>query len=540
MRKVVLPLFVLFSFTFSYGQVVEQDSLEYSLATPYDAIFTHLRYLQPDNYYPEISSKVLKNDRSDDKDIKELSIKLKQIFDGSAIYIDLDEVPRETNYKDTINNKSRYIPSKKYPEIYIEKYGNKWQYSSKSVSKIESLHKKVYPFGTDKLLEMLPPTSGSFKILGLWGWQLLGIFILVIVCVVLHKVFTLIFEKIIIQVLLRMGYRRLADEVVIPVAKPISFLVIFPLLILFVPVLQLPINMSHYVMLSLRAIWPIFAIVFFYRLVDIFCMFLAKLADKTESTLDDQLVPLLRKVLKTFVVIVGGLFILDNLDFDITGLIAGLSIGGLAFALAAQDTIKNFFGSLMIFVDRPFQVGDWITSGDLDGTVEEVGFRSTRIRTFANSVMSIPNGVITNQMINNHGLRVYRRFMTNIAVNYDTPPAVIEAFVDGLKKIVESHPKTRKDYFEVHFNGMGAFSLDILFYIFFEVPTWSEELKARHEILLDIVRLADKLGVNFAFPTQTLHVETFPEKKGNSLEYTKNSPELKKKLEEFFKKDTKA
>ncbi|HNP20246.1 MAG TPA: mechanosensitive ion channel family protein [Fulvivirga sp.] len=540
MRKIVLSLFVLFSITFSNGQTIEQDSLEYSLATPYDAILTHLKYLQPDDFHPEISSKALNKEGRNGKDLKDLSLKLKQIFDGSAIFIDLNEIPRETNYKDTVINKARFTPSNKYPDIYVEKYGKKWLYSIKTVSKIESLHKEVYPFGTDKLLEMLPPTSGSFKMFGLWGWQLLGILILVIVCFVLHKVFTLIFEKIIIQVLFRMGYQKLADEVVIPVAKPISFLVIFPLLILFVPILQLPINMSHYVILSLRAIWPIFAIVFFYRLVDIFSMYLAKLADKTESTLDDQLVPLLRKVLKTFVVIVGGLFILDNLDFDITGLIAGLSIGGLAFALAAQDTIKNFFGSLMIFVDRPFQVGDWITSGDLDGTVEEVGFRSTRIRTFANSVMSIPNGVITNQLINNHGLRVYRRFMTNIAVNYDTPPAVIETFVAGLKEIVETHPKTRKDYFEIHFNGMGVSSLDILFYIFFKVPTWSEELKARHEILIDIIKLADKLGVNFAFPTQTLHVETFPEKKGNSPEYTKSSPELKKKLEEFFKKDAKA
>jgi len=208
----------------------------------------------------------------------------------------------------------------------------------------------------------------------------------------------------------------------------------------------------------------------------------------------------------------------------------------LAFALAAQDTIKNFFGSLMIFVDRPFQVGDWITSGDLDGTVEEVGFRSTRIRTFRNSVMSIPNGVITNQMIDNHGLRVYRRFMTTIALTYDTPPELIDVFVKGLKQIVEDHPKTRKDYYEIHFNNMGSSSLDVLFYIFFNVPSWTDELVARHEVLLEIVRLAEHLGVNFAFPTQTLHVETFPEKKGNSPEYIDSSPELKKKLEDYVSK----
>ena len=527
-------LIFVFVICFLKGNGQNNDTLTYNVSTPYDAILTHLMYLQPDNYYPVLASKALKNDGLDQEKLNELAIKLKQVFDGSGEYIDLDEIPRIANYKDSVSNKSKYIVSKRYPEIYLEKYGQRWLYSSKSIKKIESLHSDIYPFGTSKLLHLLPPNSGGFKIFGLWGWQLLGILILVIVCVVLHKIFTLIIEKLIIQVLLRMGYRKLADEVVIPVAKPISFLVIFPLLIVFVPVLQLPIGMSRYVTLALKAIWPVFAIVFFYRLVDIFSIYLSKMAEKTESTLDDQLVPLLRKVLKTFVVIVGGLFILDNLNFDITGLIAGISIGGLAFALAAQDTIKNFFGSLMIFIDRPFQVGDWITSGDVDGTVEEVGFRSTRIRTFRNSVMYIPNGVITNQMIDNHGLRVYRRFMTNIAMTYDTPPDLIEVFVEGLKEIVKKHPDTRKDYYEIHFNNMGASSLDVLFYIFFEVPSWTEELRARHEILLEIVKLADKLGVNFAFPTQTLHVETFPEKKGNSPEYTSSTPELKKKLVDFL------
>ncbi len=536
MRKLLIVSLCAFSFFNLIAQGQNVDTITYNLSTPYDAVLNHLKYLQPDSYYPEIAAKSLHDKRNGKTDIVELSTKLKQVFDGSGLYIELDDIPRETNYKDSISNKSRFQLSKKYPEIYVEKYGNRWLYSKKSVNKIEGLHSDIYPFGTGKLLELLPPNSGSFKLFGLWGWQLLGILILIIICVVLHKVFTLVIEKLIIQVLLRLGYKKLADEVVVPVAKPISFLIIFPLLIVLVPVLQLPIGMSRYVILALKAIWPIFAIVFFYRLVDIFSLYLFKMAEKTESTLDDQLVPLLRKVLKTFVVIVGGLFILDNLEFDITGLIAGISIGGLAFALAAQDTIKNFFGSLMIFIDRPFQVGDWITSGDVDGTVEEVGFRSTRIRTFRNSVMYIPNGVITNQMIDNHGLRVYRRFMTTISMTYDTPPELIDFFVDGLKEIVKAHPKTRKDYYEIHFNNMASSSLDVLFYIFFEVPSWTEELQSRHEILLEIVKLADRLGVNFAFPTQTLHVETFPEKKGNSPEYTNTSPELRKKLEEFISK----
>ncbi|MDH5610267.1 MAG: mechanosensitive ion channel family protein, partial [Cyclobacteriaceae bacterium] len=191
-------------------------------------------------------------------------------------------------------------------------------------------------------------------------------------------------------------------------------------------------------------------------------------------------------------------------------LLTGLSIGGLAFALAAQDTIKNFFGSLMIFIDKPFQIGDWITSGDIDGTVEEVGFRSSRVRTFRNSVMYVPNGKMADSLIDNHGLRQYRRFFTQIAITYDTPPELIDGFVEGLRKIVLSHPDTRKDYYNVFLNDLGPSSLNIMFYIFFEVPDWTAELKARHEVLLEIIRFAKQLGVHFAFPTQTLHVENFP------------------------------
>jgi len=528
-------LILVYSTTFSQEKsvVVSNDTLTYNLSTPYHTVLTHLEYLQDDNYHPNIAGKVFDPNVFDKKTAKNLAIELKQIYDGQGIYIELEDIPRKTDYKDSVSGKSRYYPvPKKYPDLYLQKKGRRWYYSTRSAKLIDKWHKSVYRFGTDKLLEILP--TGGEKYLGLYSWQLIGILILIVASFVLHKLFTLIFEKLIIQLLLRLGYKRLADEVVIPVAKPVSFLVIFPLLILFVPVLQLPITMSEYVIIGLRAIWPIFAIVFFYRLVDIVSLYFGRLADKTESTLDDQLVPLVRKVLKTFVVIIGGLFILDNLEFDITGLIAGISIGGLAFALAAQDTIKNFFGSLMIFIDRPFQVGDWITSGDVDGTVEEVGFRSTRIRTFRDSLMYIPNGVITNQMIDNHGLRVYRRFMTNIALTYDTPPDRIEVFVSGLKEVVKKHPKTRKDYFEIHMNTMADSSLNVLFYIFFKAATWSEELRARHEVILDIIRLAENVGVHFAFPTQTLHVETFPEKKGNSPEYIESTPELKKKVEDFL------
>jgi MscS family membrane protein len=268
--------------------------------------------------------------------------------------------------------------------------------------------------------------------------------------------------------------------------------------------------------------------------MDIVGLYMKKMADKTETTYDDQIVPIVRKILKTFVVIIGGIIVLQNLDVNIGLLLGGLSVGGLALALAAQDTIKNFFGSLMIFMDKPFQAGQWIVTSDgIDGTVEKVGFRSTQVRTFANSLITVPNGKLSDSAINNYGLRAYRRFKTHIAVTYDTPPDVLDLFIKGLRDIVKEHPHTRKDMYHIYMNDMGSHSLDVLFYIFFITPSWGEELQYRHEVILSIIRLAHTLGINFAFPTQTLHMERFPGQMSLSPTY-EQVEELEPKMKQYF------
>ncbi len=509
---------------------------EYSLASPYHTVKTHLGFLQENNYHPDIAAAAFSRENITAEQAQEKAVKLKQILDGSGIYISLDELPRETEYLDSLTGKRQYILTNKFPQVYLVRSntdGN-WRYSAQTVEAIDELHNEVFPFGADMLLELLPK-MGQRKIWGLHIWQHIAILILVIASFSIYKLLNIVFAKVIAQTLSSLGYKNIARNFILPIAKPFSILVIFLLLMFFVPVIQLPPSVAQYVIKGLRAIWPVFATAIFYRLIDILGMYLNQLAQKTESTLDDQLVPLIRKSLKAFVIIIGGLFILQNLDFDVTALIAGLSIGGLAFALAAQDTIKNFFGSLMIFVDKPFQIGDWITSGEIDGTVEEVGFRSTRVRTFRNSVTYVPNGKLADMVIDNHGLRQYRRFYTQITITYDTPPELIDLFVKGLRTIVENHPDTRKDYYNVYLNELSAYSLDVMFYIFFAVPTWPDELRCRHEIILDVIKLAQELGVRFAFPTQRLHMENFPGKPSLTPEYEKDMNKLKKDMEVFLR-----
>ena len=246
------------------------------------------------------------------------------------------------------------------------------------------------------------------------------------------------------------------------------------------------------------------------RMVDVATDYWADVAERTDSQLDDQLVPLARTAGKVFVGVVGAIFVLQNLNINITSLVAGLGIGGVAVALASQDSIKNLLGGATILADKPFQVGDWVVIGGYEGTVEQVGFRSTRIRTFADSLITMPNARITDTEVNNMGRRSWRRYSTTLGLAYYTDPDRIQAFVEGVRAIVLANPKMRHDYYIVEFITFAASSLNIMVYTFIDAADWNEELRTRHIFNLDILRLAERLEVDFAFPTQTLHVAETP------------------------------
>ena len=220
-----------------------------------------------------------------------------------------------------------------------------------------------------------------------------------------------------------------------------------------------------------------------------------------------------------------------------TTVIAGASIGGLALALASQDTVRNLIGTLMIFLDKPFHIDDWIEAGEAIGTVEKVGFRSTRIRSADTSIYQIPNSKLAEITINNKGLRLYRRYNTNLGVRYDTPPELIEAFVKGVREIIIAHPETRSESYNVEFTGFGDSALLIMVNVYFKSLEWGIEQSSKHRLHIAILKLAKELGVEFAFPSTTVQIEQFPEKKSIDLRYDidkeKMSIGIAKVLKEF-------
>ena len=499
--------------------------------TPRKAMETHLKYLQKDNYKPEVSAKTLNIGNSGDKHSQELAIKLKRIFDARGLFVIIEDIPDDENYKDKSHDKHLYVPFKSVSEIYLRRIDNNWLYSKETVNNINDLYSETFPLEAVGFKKYIPDSMKS-SFIGMAVWKYVGLLIFVILALIMYKIVSWIIEYFLLRVLRKLlKDSPIIENYIEPIAHPISFLIVVFALSTFLPLLEIPISINVWVANIVKALVPITLTLIVYRSSDLIADFYSVLASRTDTTVDDQLIPLVRKVIKIIIVILGLLYVLSVLGVEITPLLAGASVGGLALALAAQDTLKNFFGSITIYTDSPFEVGDWIVFDGGEGVVEEIRVRSTRIRTFHNSVISVPNGILADLKIDNMGRRRLRRFRTQIGLTYDTPPDLIDDYVTGLRGIVKEHPKTKNDPYEIHLNEFGPSSLNILVYIFFEVENWTQELKARQEFILEAIRLAKELGIRFAFPTTTLHVEEIPGQESLTPKYNESK-------ESFFNKAT--
>ncbi len=525
---------------FANGLLAQLDSINVN-DNPYTVIYNHLYNLQTDTYNPERSSLSLPEGAPNKVD---LAIKLKQILDGKGLNIDLNRVPKEANYFDSISKAQIYFIDRSEPLIYLEKLEDRWTYSRTTIESIVKLHKKIFPLGTNFISYFHAPVwQAKFLSHELWKW--LGISILLFLFFLISGLLNRIF-KAILNIVLRkkIEITEIVQKKLNQLALIFGFFLGIKFLLFFLPMFQLTSGFNASIIKGFNILNLFFIVLVLINISTIAFQYFEKMALKTESTLDDQLLPVARTLVSIIIWLFGFVYILDYLNVNVTALLAGLSIGGLALALAAQDTVKNFFGSVMIFLDRPFQIGEMIKFRDISGTVEEVGLRSTRVRTLENSLTHIPNSLLSDNVIDNMGLRMYRRFKFDIAVTYDTKPETIDQFVIGIREIINIHPLSRKDFIEVHLNSFGSSSLNILVCTFFQTQIWTEELKGRHEILFAIIKLAENLGVRFAFPTQTLHIEEIPGLKKNHSEIHKNEIESSKRegysldeIKKYFKID---
>jgi MscS family membrane protein len=441
----------------------------------------------------------------------QIAVQLRQILDARGLLVPVDALSEDPEYLPPGGGRRVMLLPATAPWLVMERRDDgQWLYAKSTLDRVPDLYRQTFSTLSLAFQNALPstfhrpiPMIGGFG----WQWALGGLLLLVaIVAGLLTRVVALA------QVRNLAGRSRLkVDEALLHrLDSPVMVFVIGGIIAWRLPDLQLPVTFAQNAYFLLSILLGLSGVLVAARIVDVLTGFWQIHAEQTDSKLDDQLVPLVRQVLRVVVWVLGLLFVLQNNGVQVWSFVAGLGIGSLAFALAAQDTIANLFGAVNIFLDKPFQVGHWVKVGDVEGVVEEVGFRSFRVRTFHNSVVTVPNSTITKSNIDNLGVRPRRRVRLTLGVTYDTPPDRLQAFVEGLRAILANHPKVEKTY-EVHFNNFGPSSLDILLNYHVVVSTWSEELETRAANLLEFLRLADAMGVSFAFPSTSVYVASTPE-----------------------------
>jgi MscS family membrane protein len=247
---------------------------------------------------------------------------------------------------------------------------------------------------------------------------------------------------------------------------------------------------------------------FIFKLVSVVDYHLKKWAASTDSSIDDILAPLFGKTLRVFIVIIGGILIIQNLTgVKIGPLLASLGIGGIAVALATKDSIANFFGTLTILFDNPFQVGERVIIDNYDGVVEDVGFRSTRIRTLTGHLVTIPNEKVVNSGLENVGKRPHIRWLTNITITYDTPPHKVEKAVSLIREILDNHKGMHPDFPpRVYFNGFNDWSLNIMVIAWYHPANYWDMQEWLQQTCLEILARFNDEGIDFAFPSRTVYL----------------------------------
>ncbi len=516
MKKTVLIFTLLTSFF-----VFSQNDVQVDLSNPNATIYTHLYFLQPDSYYPKKAAKTIYG--LEEKEAITKAIKLKKIFDGKGLKVDFSKIPTNKNYTDSTSisgNRYELFPYR-LPQIYLEKVNNKWYYAPESISLIDNIYQETFSWQTEWVTKLLPTKIAHKKLFSIESWQYLGVLILIILSVLLFYITNFLF-RIILKRLKKWIFplkKEYSNVTFIDLARPLALLMVIAFVTKFIPSLRFEIDINKYLFLGLAISKTVFWVYVFLKIVHIVMSIYAEFTLKTHAKLDDQLVPILNKFLTGIVFFLGVLKLLTLFGVNIKAVVMGASIGGLALALASQDTVKNLIGTFMIFLDKPFHIGDWIVADGVEGSVEEVGFRSTRMRAADTSIYQIPNSKLSEITINNKGLRKFRRYSTKLGIRYDTPPELIDAFVLGLQKIIVIHPCADPQKHNVAFIAFGDSALEILLNVYFKVKNWDEEQKAKHDLHMAILKLAENLNVGFAFPSQTLYLEQFPEKKDAQPNY---------------------
>ncbi len=474
-------------------------------ATPRSAMLSFLQAARAGDY--ERAAEFLDLSQLEDPDGPRLARQLKLVLD-QTLWIELERISDLPDGDPTDGSPSRdkageIEASRGKVPVLLERSrrDGEWRIAPRTVGRIEALYGE---FGLGILGEYLPPVM--FRSLGelqLWQWtSLLAVVLLAYVL-----------AAITIAAALRVARRFVAkseskidDDLLEAAVGPLTAL----LMILFISVGVLPLRITGPASSLVAALSQVFTILAFawftIRAADVASRtFERRLAASTDTTVL-TIIPVGRRLTKFFLSLIAILAVLQNLGFNVLSIIAGLGVVGIGVALAAQKTFENFFGTISILIDQPIRRGDFCRFGDQVGTVEDIGLRSTRIRTLDRTIITLPNADFSMVRIENFTARDRIRFTTLLGLRYETTPDQMRHVLIGIKRLLVSHARVTPDPARVRFVGFGSHSLDLEIFAYVDTADWNEFLSIREDLLLRIMDAVAASGTAFAFPSQTIYL----------------------------------
>jgi MscS family membrane protein len=341
---------------------------------------------------------------------------------------------------------------------------------------------------------------------GLALWQWIGLAVVVVLAWLIGRLGAWLFAWFGAKIAGRTA-TGLDDELLARVRSPLRMLASVGLARVGILPLDLPSDiqrLAYQVMLALFAFALVWAAL---RSIDVISSHLLRAPWAAERPSTRSLLSLVGRIAKALVVVIAGIGFLSGLGLPVASLLAGLGIGGIALAFGAQKTVENLFGAIAIGVDRPFREGDFVKVEDnVLGTVEVVGLRSTRIRTLDRTIVTLPNGRLSDMRIETFTLRDRIRMLTTLNLVYETTAAQLQQVLAGIERLLREHPSVWKDEISVRFVQFGASSLDIEIMCWFTTTDFNVFKQMRQEVLLGIMKVVEDAGSAFAFPTRTVHV----------------------------------
>ena len=445
-----------------------------------------------------------------------LARKLKFIIDRT---LDIDEMSLSDDPKGLTKDgltKTRdilgqiTIKNRRY-NIFLDRMwgpqANVWKISKSSLKHIEPIYEAV---GHSKIEEILPPVFIETEIFSLQLWQIIALFLFFPIAFIFAKLFSRKLLRFVPKIGRSMNlFPESGDLRVLEKPALISMGII--LFSIFSLSLNLTLATQETLLATLATIFVITLTWFFLRSVDIFTDIFQEKLEKRDLYAASSMIPLGRRFVKIFLFVMTALALLKVYAVDITALLAGLGVGGIAVALAAQNSLENLFSGVSLITDQPVRVGDLCRFDNQIGRVEDIGLRSTRIRTPERSIISIPNREFSQMKLENLSLRDKILFTTTIGLVYETQPNHLRLILSKLRKLLLSHPKVLQDRrIRVRFVSLGEYSLDIEIFCHINTKKWYEYLAIKEDLMLHIMEIVEENGSSFAFPSRTTYQQTAP------------------------------